>query len=105
MTTEAKTLDIAVRSPVQERRNAIDSVFDNLEVFKTDLRAAGLEGAMELLSTVQVRKPPPEEFVRVHDSADMTITVALHESRDSFTSEHYVIVPSMLDVMMQLGAA
>jgi hypothetical protein len=35
----------------------------------------------------------------------MTMTVALHESRDNFASEHYVIMPKMLGVMMELGAA
>jgi hypothetical protein len=97
--------DIAVPSPVPERRDAPANVFDDLGSFKADLKEAGLDGAMELLSTVQVRKPPAEEFVRSHPAPDMTITVALHESRDSFTSEYYVILPSMLGAMMELGAA
>jgi hypothetical protein len=55
--TSTATIDIAVPSPVSERRDAPANVFDDLGAFKADLKEAGLDGAMGLLSTVQVRKP------------------------------------------------
>jgi hypothetical protein len=59
-TTDTNNLDLAVPSPVPERRDTPGDVFANIGAFKADLKDAGLDGAMELLSTVQVRKPHPK---------------------------------------------
>jgi hypothetical protein len=88
--------DAAVSPPPSAARASQTSNFTDLEQFKIDMKEAGLEGAEEQLSTVAVRKPPAEEYVRVHPSREMTITVALHENRDNFTSEHYIVMPKML---------
>lgn len=93
----------AVPSPVPERGTSLASVFDDLGSFKADLKVAGLDGAMELLSTIQVRKPPTEDFFRTHPALEMTITLALYESKEGFASEYYVILPKMLGTMMELG--
>jgi hypothetical protein len=69
------------------------------------MKEAGLEGAEEQLATVAVRKPPAEEYVRVHPGKDMTLTVALHEARDNFTSEYYIVMPKVLATVMDLRGA
>ncbi|GIQ75948.1 hypothetical protein [Bradyrhizobium sp. RD5-C2] len=81
------------------------SIFADLDQFKVDMKEAGLDGAEEQLAVVSVRKPPAEEFVRVSPDRAMTITVALHDCRDNFTSEYYIVAPRMLGEMMDLRAA
>jgi hypothetical protein len=106
MTTDALTsTSIAVTSPVRAPRETPAGIFDDIEAFKIDMKEAGLEGAQEQLATISVRKPPADDFVRVHPGRDMTITVALHENRDNFTSEYYVVLPKMLSTVMDLRGA
>ncbi|WP_338822494.1 hypothetical protein [Bradyrhizobium septentrionale] len=81
------------------------SIFADLDQFKVDMKEAGLDGAEEQLAVVSVRKPPAEEFIRVNPDRAMTITVALHDCRDNFTSEYYIVAPRMLSEMMDLRAA
>jgi hypothetical protein len=95
--------DIAVPAPsTGPRTSQPGNFFADLEQFKVDMKEAGLEGAEAMLASVSVRKPPAEEYVRVHPDKDKTITVALHENRDNFTSEYYVVMPKMLATMMDL---
>ncbi|MCP1974305.1 hypothetical protein [Bradyrhizobium elkanii] len=102
-TTDYTALAIAPPHPaVQDVGNGF---FADLEQFKVDMKEAGLEGAEEQLSAISTRKPPPDEYVRVHPGKDMTITVALHESRDNFASEHYIVMPKMLSTLMDLRGA
>jgi hypothetical protein len=82
-----------------------DGLFADLEQFKVDMKEAGLDGAEEQLGAVQVRKPPAGEYVRVHPGKEMTISVALHESRDNFTSQFYLVMPKMLGTAMDLRGA
>jgi hypothetical protein len=96
---------VTVPSPVRAQREDPADAFDDLETFKLAMKEAGLEGAQEQLATVQVRKPPAEDFVRVHPDKAMTIPVALHEGRDNFTSEYYVVLPKVLSTMMDLRGA
>jgi len=106
MTTDLLTSTaVAVPSPVRAQHEAPADIFHDIEAFKIDMKEAGLEGAEEQLATAQVRKPPAEEYVRVHPERDMTIAVALHESRDNFTSEYYIVMPKMLRTMMDLRGA
>lgn len=98
--------DVAVPPPASTARSTQPSkLFADLEQFKVDMKEAGLEGAEEVLSTVIVRKPPAEDYVRVHPDRDMTITVALHESREGYTSDYYIVMPKMLSVMNSLRGA
>jgi hypothetical protein len=98
--------DLAVRPPLNGARTSQPGrLFADLEQFKLDMKEAGLEGAEEQLATVAVRKPPAEEYVRVHSDKGMTITVALHENRDNFTSEFYIVLPKILGTIMDLRGA
>lgn len=105
MSTSANFTDLAAFAPLPHVSKSRRNVFDNLDAFKVDLKAAGLEGATELLSSVPVRKPQAQEYVRVHPGGDMTITVAVHEDKENLKSEFYLILPSMLPTMTELGAA
>ena len=100
----ANYVSLAIPNPIAVTPET-ESIFADLEQFKIDMKEAGLEGAEEQLATVQVRKPPADEFVRVHPERSMTITVALHEGRDNFTSEYYVVKPKVLGTVMDLRAA
>jgi hypothetical protein len=106
--TSGATRDLtnaAVRSPVPVRQSLPSGFFADIEAFKLDMKEAGLEGATEQTSTVQVRKPPAEDYVQVHAGKDMTIAVALHESRDNFTSQYYLVMPKMIGTVMDLRGA
>jgi hypothetical protein len=105
MTNADQFLDstsLSVPSPVPKSRATPDGFFSDLEAFKVDMKEAGLEGAQEQLATISVRKPPAEDFVRVNSEREMSLTVALHENRDNFTSEYYVVLPKMLGTMLDL---
>ncbi|MGY3147711.1 hypothetical protein ACVWYQ_004710 [Bradyrhizobium sp. USDA 3397] len=98
--------DVAVSPPASAPRpSQPTNFFADLEQFKVDMKEAGLEGAEEVLSSVSVRKPPAEDYVRVHPDREMTITVALHESRDGYTSEYFIVMPKMLSTMIGLRGA
>lgn len=106
MTTDLLTSTaLAVPSQVRAPHETPAGIFADIEAFKIDMKEAGLEGAQEQLAVVSVRKPPADDFVRVHPGKDMTITVALHENRDNFTSEYYVVLPKMLATVMDLRGA
>src|SRR5664279_3265186 len=103
MTNADQFLDstsLSVPSPVPKSRATPDGFFADLEAFKVDMKEAGLEGAQEQLATIEVRKPRAEDFVRVNPEREMSLTVALHENRDNFTSEYYVVLPKMLGTML-----
>ena len=50
-------------------------------------------GVKKLLTTVPVRKPNPQDYVRVHPSADYRLDVALLELRDD--RETYLVSPEL----------
>lgn len=81
------------------------SYFANLEQFKVDMKQAGLEGALEQLASIEVRKPPAGEYIRVHPQPEMTISVALHENKEGYTTEYYIVMPNMLSTMLDLRGA
>jgi hypothetical protein len=94
-----------IPNPLAPVRAKDAAYFTDLEQFKVDLKAAGLEGAEEQLATVGVRRPLPASYFRVDPSKDMTISVALYESREGFTTEYYIVMPKMLGAMMDLRGA
>ena len=97
-------IDAAVAPPLTAAKPK-SNVFANLDALKVDLKAAALEGATELISSVPVRKPQSTEFVRVHPGEDMTITMVLHEDKENLRSEFYVVLPHMVQEMTELGGA
>ena len=97
--------EVAVPSPVRSPHPTPAGIFADIEAFKIDMKEAGLEGAQEHLTTIEVRRPTADDFVRVHPERELTITVALHENRENFTSEYYVVMPKMLGTLMDLRGA
>jgi hypothetical protein len=55
-------------------------------------------GAREILSTVAVRKPKNNEFIRVRDDLDFTLTTIVYENKDE--GETYLVVPEMRPAMI-----
>jgi hypothetical protein len=97
-------LEAAV-APLFAPAKSKSNFFADLSLLKADLATAGLEGASEQLTGVEVRKPQGMEFVRIHPSDGMTITMVLHEDKSNLRSEFYVVLPSMVQEMMELGSA
>jgi hypothetical protein len=96
-------MEAAVRPPMAATEKTLpDGFFADIEAFKLDMKEAGLEGAIEQLATVAVRKPPPGDYIRVHAAKDMTIAVVMHEGRDNFTSDYYLVMPKLLGTFMDL---
>jgi hypothetical protein len=79
--------------------------FADLEQLKVDMKQAGLEGASEQLSAVMVRKPPAEEYIRVHSAPEMTISLALYELKEGYSTEYFIVMPKMLSTMITLRGA
>jgi len=97
--------NLGVPSPLSSVQTKDAAFFVDLEQFKVDLKEAGLEGAEEQLAAVSVRRPPPVTYFQIHPGKEMTIALALHESRSNFTTEYYVVMPKMLGAMMDLRGA
>ena len=99
------SIELAEAAFISIRQNPIarKDVFDDIDAFKVDLKAAALEGATELIRTVPVRKPQSNEYIQIHRNEKMTITVALYEDKENLRSEYYLVLPKMLPVMMELG--
>jgi hypothetical protein len=93
---------LGVSSPISSVRTKDAAYFVDLEQFKIDLKEAGIEGAQEQLAAVSVRRPPATIYFQVDDRKDRTIGLALHEARQGFTTEYYVVMPKMLSVMNDL---
>lgn len=71
---------------------AVGNEFDlaNLRLDQNFIETAGVK---RLLTTVPVRKPSPQDFVRVHPSPDYRANVALLELKDD--REIYLLTPTM----------
>ena len=68
--------------------------FSNLEGLRLNQSFAGTVGVKRLLTTVPVRKPGRQDFVRVHPAAEYRLTpAALIELKDE--RETYLVTPRM----------
>ena len=63
------------------------------EALRIDQSALNVGAAKKLLTTVPVRKPGKQDFVRVHSGTDYRLTVGLIELKES--REVYMVVPSV----------
>jgi hypothetical protein len=70
--------------------NANPFALENLRLDQNFIETAGVK---KLLTTVPVRKPNPQDFVRVHPHQDYRANVALLELRDD--REVYLLTPAM----------
>jgi hypothetical protein len=77
-----------------DETNPTPSPFDNLSALRLDQNFADTVGVKKLLTSVSVRKPNRQEFVRVHQDPSYRLTPAaiieLKEDR-----EVYLVVPDM----------
>jgi hypothetical protein len=72
--------------------------FDNLSALRLDQSYADTVGVKKLLTTVPVRKPNRQDFVRVHPDLRYRLTpAAIIEVRDD--REVYIITPNMAQVL------
>jgi hypothetical protein len=99
MTNEAKKTLLAATENTNaaatenpDAEPSINSDFDlkNLRLNQNFIETAGVK---KLLTTVPVRKPGPQDFVRVHPHPDYRADVALLELRDDH--EVYLLTPAM----------
>ena len=63
------------------------------EALRIDQSALNIGAAKKLLTTVPVRKPGKQDFVRVHPGADYRLTVGLIELKES--RETYMVLPAV----------
>jgi len=63
------------------------------EALRIDQSALNIGAAKKLLTTVPVRKPGKQDFVRVHPGSDYRLTVGLIELKDS--RETYMVMPAV----------
>src|SRR5262249_25220633 len=65
----------------------------DLNVLRLDQSFVEAAGVRKLLTTVPVRRPGPQDFIRVHDSPDYRAALALIELKDD--REIYLLTPGI----------
>ena len=75
--------------------NLAADAFSNLDNLRLSIDYMQSTGVKKLLTTVPVRKPRPQDFVRVHP--DQCMTAALIEFKDD--REIYLVTAPMMDVL------
>jgi hypothetical protein len=90
--TKLNPTDSQAVAESNNERPSTDSEFalDKLRLKQDFIESAGVK---RLLTTVPVRKPNSQEFVRVHPSTDYRVNVALLELKDD--REIYLLTPAM----------
>jgi hypothetical protein len=73
------------------------SVFDDLEALRLSPEAIASVGTREVMTTVPVRKPGRNEFVRVHDDPAMSLTTMVLEDKDD--RQTFFVAPGMWGAM------
>jgi hypothetical protein len=87
---ESKPADVASPAPL-ESIETVDPY--DLKRLRLDQRFAETVGVKKLLTTVPVRKPNPQDFIRVHPSADYHDAFAVLELKDD--RELFLVVPAI----------
>jgi hypothetical protein len=78
--------------------NPIPNPFDNLSALRLDQSYADTVGVKKLLTTVPVRKPNRQDFVRVHPGPRYRLTpAAIIEVKDD--REVYLVTPNMVQAL------
>jgi hypothetical protein len=78
--------------------NSTPNPFDNLSAFRLDQSYADTVGVKKLLTTVPVRKPNRQDFVRVHPDPNFRLTpAAIIEVKED--REVYLITPNMAQAL------
>jgi hypothetical protein len=71
--------------------------FDNLSALRLDQSYADTVGVKKLLTTVPVRKPNRQDFVRVHPAFRLTPAAIIEVKEDR---EHYLVTPDMAQALV-----
>jgi hypothetical protein len=79
--------------PKQTPTETPRDIFDDLSQLRLDQNFTETAGVKKLLTTIPVRKPHPQEFVRVHPDPKYRETVALIELKDA--REIYLVTPAV----------
>lgn len=99
MSTSDQLTAMAAAIKLPESAPGAAGIFDNLEALKLSLEAAGLSGAMEVLSRVPVRKPMRDEYFRIRPGDENCFTTVLYEDRGAQMREYYFVAPAMIPVL------
>jgi len=88
--TDANTADIVMDAPGTE---PVRDIFDDLSKLRLDQNFVETAGVKKLLTSVPVRRPSPQDFVRVHPDAGFRENIAIIELKDD--REIYLIPPAV----------
>jgi hypothetical protein len=77
--------------------NPIPNAFDDLSTLRLDQSYAETVGVKKLLTTVPVRKPNRQDFVRVHPDPDYRMPAAIIEVKED--REVYLVTRQMAQVL------
>lgn len=77
------------------------SVFSDIAALRSAYNSSARISSVELLISMDVRKPKKTEWFRVHPSDEMQLIAGVHEDQE--TREVYFIAPNMLPEMQELG--
>jgi hypothetical protein len=94
--TELNVAAFQTTEPKDERVGAALGIFSDLK--KLEVTPETPIGATEILSTVVVRRPKNNEFVRVHTDPANTLITTLFEDKDE--GEAYLVAPHIRPIMI-----
>ncbi len=83
---------------LRRKRDAVPDPFD-LENLRVDQDFAETAGVKRLLTTIPVRKPNKQDFVRVHPDTDFCMTILMIELKDD--RETYIVQRNMAEVVSE----
>ena len=98
---QSPTAMAAAMAPTEVGAEAVN-FFADLNALKLSIDAAGISGASEVLSVVEVRKPKKEEFFRVRSDSSYSFTTVIYENQVSFKREYYFVAPAMIPALRKL---
>jgi hypothetical protein len=81
----------------QAVKSATDDSFPELSKLRLSQEFLATAGAKKILATVPVRKPRPQDFVRVHPGAEFREPFAVIELKDD--RERYLITPEIASAL------
>lgn len=86
------TMNMAITQEMATTKNRPVDGFD-LEELRLSQSFGAMAGVKKILTTVPVRKPTRQEFVRVHPNEDWQLQTAVLELKDD--REHYLVAPDI----------
>jgi hypothetical protein len=84
--------------PKDEVKPVPTDIFANLDALRLSPDAAAVDGTIEILSHVPVRKPTRHEFFRTHPDSEMALDTGVFEDKEE--RETFLVTPQMRDVLV-----